>query len=597
MHEPNRETDGTTKKPVIVTGQESMMHILPFPLPFRSKISLPGSKSLANRAIIAACCTPGTTVIQNATLCSDVRLMIESVKQMGFLVSIDDESLGTITIVGGLPKEPREAELFCGNAGTTVRFLSSLACLVPGQWVITGDERMRTRPMKHLVEALRSLGADIEATGDCPPLRIRGGSMRGGLVSLDASVSSQYLSSLLLVGASLPEGLTVALTSSIASPSYVELTIAVLRSFGITVERGSASQFHVPHQPFRSPQTYAVEGDWSAAGAFLVLSALTGGSIDYTNLNPHSTQGDRALVDALKLLSSPGDFHLDCTDVPDQVMNLAVFAAFRTGTTTITGAKNLRVKECDRLAVLTHELSSIGVAITQHEDGVVVRGGSPLKAGITLDPHDDHRMAMAFAVLGMLGRGVSITNPSCVAKSYPSFFRDLMTVRRSGIPIVIIGMRGAGKSNLGRKLASALGLSFLDLDREIERESGMPIPEFVRINGWDAFRTNEEQAATRCLHSGHVVALGGGAIESAITRQRLTECIVIWMQMSAQGTVRRLTLTKRPPLTNLPLQDEVTQVLARRDPLYRACADVILPERVSFQRQIPFILAALRKRF
>lgn len=574
----------------------SMMRVAPLLLPFKTSLSMPGSKSLANRAIIAACLSPGETVIEHATLCDDVRLMVENVRKMGCLVQEEEGPTERLRVSGGIPQTPTQAELWCGNAGTTVRFLTSLACVVPGEWVITGDERMQKRPIGQLVQALRSLGADIESPNGCPPLSIRGGVIRGGAVTLDASTSSQFLSSLLLIAPALPEGLSVTLSGPLASPSYVSLTLAVMHAFGIAVTNVGESRFTVSPQPYSSPKHYAVEGDWSAAGAFLVLSALMRGSIDYTNVDPHSTQGDRAVVDALKLLSTPGDFHVDCTDVPDQVMNLAVFASFRKGTTIISGAKNLRVKECDRLAVLSKELAKAGVAITERDDGVEISGGAPLNTNPVLDPNDDHRMAMAFAILGMLGKGVTIAHPSCVSKSYPSFFRDLATVRASARTVVIIGMRGAGKSHLARRLASALHLSAVDSDSEIEREVGMKISQYIQKNGWPAFRAIEEQIIDRCLTRGTVIAVGGGAIESAVTRERMKNCLVIWMQMSERGAINRLKLTKRPPLTDLPLDQEVRQVLARRDPLYSACADIVLPERVPFKHHVSCILDALRSR-
>ncbi len=608
---------------------------------FALSLPMPGSKSYANRAIIAACLSQGSTTIHNATPCDDVTLMVENLQKMGFALTWANEQSGELHIQGGIPtispsKNDGYTKLDCRNAGTTLRFLTSLACIVPGRWEITGSERMRHRPVGDLVRALQSLGAQVEATGDCPPLRIQGGTLRGGSVALDASKSSQFLSALLLIAPVLSEGLHISLTSTLASPSYVDLTENILKTFGVKITHNTETNhesritnYDIRPGKYTSPGTLAIEGDWSAAGAWLVLSMLTGSSVDYTNLDPQSLQGDRMFVDGLRMLMEPGDFTVDCTDLPDQVMNLALFAAFRKGTTIITGAKNLRLKECDRLQVITQELRKAGIDIAEQDDGLIIRGlprsqiiklhsarlpSSPIRSGgsktsapaedvstggnasrqcIMLDPHDDHRMAMVFGVLGCIVPGISVKDPGCVSKSYPRFFQDLAAARSHGKPIVIVGMRGSGKSSLARRLGAKKGLPVLDVDAQFVARHG-PIADFVKEHNWEAFRAEEERIIAECVKPGCIVALGGGAVESAHTRVLLKErAIVIWMQMSERGTIERLTLTKRPPLTDLPLEQEVPQVLARRDPLYRELATIILPERTPFSAHISFVIREL----
>lgn len=545
----------------------------------------------------------------NATACDDVVLMVKNLQLMGFNLRWIDEAKGELEVIGGIPPAKTSdefVELFCENAGTTVRFLTSLACLVPGRWMITGNEHMSKRPIGNLIQTLQSMGADIEDSSGYLPLRIRGGKWKGGEAQLDASKSSQFLSSLLLVAPKLEKGLSITLTSTLASPSYIELTEQIMNTFGVQIDRDAdlekANTFFVHNQNYTSPSVVAIEGDWSAAGAFLVLSALTGSSIDYSNLNFTSSQGDRSLVDGMKALSEPGDYTVDCTDLPDQVMNLALFCAFRSGTVTITGAKNLRIKECDRLAVTASELSKVGIDIKEHDDGLIIKGNPSLLASIgqtskshVLDPHDDHRMAMLFGVLGSLVPGISVKNPSCVSKSYPQFFADLASLHHHIKPIVIIGMRASGKSNLGRRLASSLHIPFIDTDTMIMKKAGMPVAEFVAQNGWPVFRELEEEVIAENLKSCHVLALGGGAIESEATRKLIKKnAIIIWVQTTAKGTLERLQIAKRPQLTDLPLEQEVAQLHERRDPLYAQLSTIALPDTVPFGQQVAWLSARLQ---
>lgn len=569
--------------------------------PFSGSLALPGSKSYANRAIIAACLSQGRTLLTNATPCDDVVLMVRNLQAMGFALNWKDKERGELEIHGGMPKERKQGKtiLDCENAGTTLRFLTSLACIVPGQWEITGNAHMRTRPIGDLVKALQSLGAQIEDVDGSPPVRITGAAMRGGDVLLDASKSSQYLSSLLLIGPLLHDGLRLSLSSTLASPSYIDLTVSIMNTFGVQVSRDQKTElkntYCVQSNKYASVDTLMIEGDWSAAGAWLVLSALSGSRLDYTNVDPKSLHGDRALVDGLKALMEPGDFTLDCSDLPDQVMNIALFAAFRQGTTTIVGAKNLRLKECDRLRVTTQEFSKVGIDITEHDDGLIIRGRKPHTKGLVLlDPFDDHRMAMAFGILGSLVPGIQIKNPDCVSKSYPSFFHDLERIKARSKPIAIVGMRGAGKSSLARRVGSLAHRRVVDTDHEIRSLHGQ-IDVFVQQKGWPAFRFEEEKVVAAHLKPGCVLALGGGAIESQSTRDLLKQkAVTIWVQMSEKGSIQRLRETKRPPLTDLPLEEEVRQVLVKRNPLYNDVATIAVPEDIPFSRQPQFVLAELR---
>ena len=571
--------------------------------PFDATVHVPGSKSHANRLIVCACLTEGETRITGATPCDDVAVMVANLQTMGFDLQWIDHQRGILSVRGGVPSRAlgEPCVLDCHNAGTTLRFLASVAAFVPGRWILTGDAHMQRRPIGDLVAALQALGVDARATNDCPPVHIVGGTMRGGTVTLDARISSQFLTSLLLVGPRVPTGLRVALSGPLASSGYVELTARVMRDFGIDVQR-ERDCFVVSNQQYRSRGSYTVEGDWSAAGAWCVLETCTGSVIRMPALTTDSVQADRHLPLALARLASPGDCTLDATEIPDQVMNLAVRAAVRRGTTTMRGLTNLRRKECDRLAVIAQALATAGVDIEELPDGLIIRGAGSLAAlatqkhPVTLDPHGDHRMAMAYAILGLLRGNVTVADPACVQKSYPTFFADLTSLLSETKPIVIVGMRGVGKSSMGRRLARRLRLRHDDADWLVEKRCGMTVAAYVAAHGWEAFRREEEAVIADALRPGCVLSLGGGALESAATLARVSmHAIVVWLQADEAEIVRRLKRRARPALSALPLEEEVRTVLQQRTPQYERAAHIRVPPSLPFGAQVPFVVRSLRR--
>lgn len=579
---------------------------LPVPLlryPLEAEIALPGSKSQANRAIICAVLGEGVTILKNATPCDDVAVMVKNLQILGFDVHWLNEHTGELRIQGGIRSDKLKAvsgKLDCHNAGTTLRFLASVCALVPGTWVLTGNSHMLRRPIHDLVHALRSLGAVIEDTNGALPLTIHGGTLKGSAVTLKADVSSQYLSSLLLIAPVLPDGLTITLEGPLASAGYVSLTQKVMRDFGaeITCEQQS---FYVSPTQYVSPPSYEVEGDWSSAGPWLVLEAMTGSRFRCTNISRSSEQSDRLLPGVIDSMRRKGDITIDCHEIPDQLMNLAILATSRSGKTTFTGARNLRHKECDRLHVLTTELHKAGVHIVEEEDGVTVHGHgafSKLKAPtspLLLDPHDDHRMVMCFTLLGMLRGHTSIKHSACVAKSYPEFFTELERVLLLPKPIVIVGMRGAGKSSIARRLSKRLGLQHIDSDHRFIEKYG-PIRDFVTANGWTIFREREAEVIAECVRPGAVLSCGGGATETPAVRTLLREMSVcIWLKASEKVLVERLRSGKRPPLTDLPIEEEVKKLLTERIPHYIEVAHIDVPAHLHFSRQISFIIGSLAR--
>ena len=570
-------------------------NITPISFPSDATLDLPGSKSEANRLLVAAALTGEKVTIHGATPSEDVRHLVAGLTTLGFSAAFINEPRGIIRVGPRRPDAPTSGELFCGNAGTALRFLVSVAAITPGDWTITGDLHMQKRPIQPLVDAWQKLGVAIEATQGCPPVRVKGGTSRGGSVTIDSTVSSQFASSLFLVGAALPDGLTVDLLGPLASRSYGELTCIMLRRLSVDAKLDN-NRATINGTNATPTAQHNVAGDWSSMGIWSCLNHLTGSKIVASNLNANSGQADEQLVHALNSLSENGEQTIDVKPIPDQFLNLAVVAAFRKGTTHLTGAANVRVKECDRVAVMARELKKIGVDLDEHHDGLTIRGGMPMRGAI-IDPEDDHRVAIAFALAGLLSPGIAIENPECVAKSYPTFWGDVARVSAQHRPIAIVGMRAAGKTSLGRSLSETNGNTFIDTDQRFVEKHG-PIADFVAKHGWPAFRAEEERIIIHYLQPGNIIATGGGAIESGATRSALGDrAFVIWVRAKIEFLRARLAHDqKRPSITGAPVTAEIAAVLAKREPHYSALANLIVESDQSRPEQLEFILQSVQER-
>lgn len=561
--------------------------------PLDAALTLPGSKSAANRLLVLAALATaaGQTVqVAGATPSDDVQRLVAGLAGFGYRTGLVADD--TIVVGPRDPNPPTTGQLDCGNAGTALRFLTALAALLPGTWTLDGDANLRRRPIGPLVAALRELGADAEATDGCPPVRVRGGTLRGGRCTLDASASGQFASALLLVGSQLPRGLELQFAGPVASYDYVAWTAALLRERGLCVELGPRHARVQPGTPVGG--TYRVEGDWSAFGVFACLAFLTGSRITGRNLPQPSHQADARLDTLLAQLAGMGPRTLDVTDLPDQFLNLAAVAALRPGATTFTGGANLRHKESDRIAAMAAGLRALGGAAEERPDGLLVHGGQPLHGG-RIDPRADHRVAMAFALLGWFVPGVRIADPDCVAKSYPSFWHDLDALLIQRRCIAVVGMRGAGKSTFARAFAAATGTTCVDLDAQFVQRHG-PIAPFVAAHGWPAFRDQESELLAAALRPGIVVATGGGAIEREANRRLLAErALVVWLDGDAALLRARLAGdAARPSLTGAPVGEEVAAVLAQRQPLYTATATVRIPAALPTAEQVALARRCLR---
>ncbi len=404
-------------------------------------IKVPGSKSLTQRALIAAALANGSSQLIGPLASEDTQFTMTALQAMGVVCDDSDPDCWLVHGTGGQIREP-EGDIFLGNNGTATRFLTSVAALGQGRFHITGSERMAERPILPLIEALRGwqVELDSDARNGCPPLTIMAKGLAGGRTVLPEGKSSQYLSSLLLVA---PYALTPAeleVRGEILSRPYVEMTLAVMADFGIRVEAAPAlNSFRIPQGLYRG-RTYAIEGDASGASYFWAAAAVTGGRVTVANVPIPSLQGDANLLPYLARMGCRIDrsdegitvtgadylegIEVDMGDMPDVAPTLAVVAAFAEGTTVINNIAHLRIKECDRLSAVVSELRKLGADVEEEPARMIIHGkngGSNLH-GATIATYDDHRIAMSFAVAGLRIPGVEITGENCVVKSFPDFW-------------------------------------------------------------------------------------------------------------------------------------------------------------------------------
>jgi 3-phosphoshikimate 1-carboxyvinyltransferase len=403
--------------------------------PLDATVRLPGSKSITNRALVAAALADGPSTITGALVADDTQAMVECVRRLGVAVdAIDDGS--TLLVEGAGRRIPVDhADLDVRQSGTTARFIVPMAALGHGRFAVDGSHRMRQRPMADLVGALRALGATISS--DRLPFTIDARGLAGGPVAVAADASSQFASGLLLSGPAMRHPLQLQLSTTVVSRPYLQLTVAVMRSFGVEVSVDD-DRFVVPITPYRAT-TYAVEPDASAASYFFAAAAICGGTVRVPGLGRSSRQGDLRFVELLArmgasveqsdnetVVSVAGPLHgieADMGDVSDTAPTLAVVAAFASTPTRIMGIGFVRAKESDRIGGVVRELQRLGVDAQEEDDGLLVRPGAFHPARVLT--YDDHRMAMSFALVGLRIPGVEIDDPGCVAKTFPSFFEVL----------------------------------------------------------------------------------------------------------------------------------------------------------------------------
>ena len=389
-------------------------------------VPCPGSKSMTQRALIMAALGREGGVLGGALVCDDSRYLSEALRALGGAVTWR----GTTVEVAPCPLEGNDSVLFCGNAGTAVRFLSGLSLAARSPYTVDGDEHMRGRPLGAMADALASLGAQVSfpVREGYPPMRIEPPAGQAtGSVSVDGSLSSQYATGLLLPAPRLHGGLSLHLRGEPVSRPYLDMTVSMMAQAGADVRWVDGNHLVVEAGEYTDTR-FDIEPDWSAAAFLMAAGFILGREIAIPGLLPpgESLQGDSAFALFLDRVRTGGSQTFDLTDAPDLLPPLVAAALFAEGPTRIRGAAHTRVKESDRIAVLTRGLRAIGAQVTEHEDGMDVE---PLRTSITepvtLDPDDDHRMAMAFGLISLRVPAVTVENPGCVGKSFPEFWNVL----------------------------------------------------------------------------------------------------------------------------------------------------------------------------
>ncbi|HUL94038.1 MAG TPA: bifunctional 3-phosphoshikimate 1-carboxyvinyltransferase/cytidylate kinase [Burkholderiales bacterium] len=441
-------------------------------------VKMPGSKSISNRVLLLAALARGDTVVRDLLDADDTRVMLHALAHLG--VNIERRPGGTALVHGVGGKFPAaSAELHLGNAGTAFRPLVAALALAGGEYRLSGVPRMHERPIGDLVEALRRLGADIAYLDKegFPPLHIRARAIRGGPARVRGEVSSQYLSALLMALPLAGAGREVEIEGELVSKPYVEITLNLMRRFGVEVAREGWKRFSVPAARYSSPGEIRVEGDASSASYFLAAGAIGGGPVRVEGVGRSSIQGDigfAAVLEKMGATISMGEDWIesgrpaggklkpvdaDLNHIPDAAMTAAVAALFAQGTSTLRNIASWRVKETDRIAAMAKELKKLGAAVEEGADFIRVTPPAALRPA-TLDTYDDHRMAMSLSLAALGGVRLRINDPECVGKTFPEYFEALASI--SAPVIAIDGPSASGKGTVARLLARELGFHYLD---------------------------------------------------------------------------------------------------------------------------------------
>ncbi|KAJ7100621.1 Shikimate dehydrogenase [Mycena belliarum] len=605
------------------------------------KMATPGSKSISNRALVLAALAQGTCRLKNLLHSDDTQVMMAALIELKGASFAWEDGGDTLVVEGGagaLSVPAKGKEIYLGNAGTAARFLTTVCTLVQSSGtaaestVITGNARMKQRPIGPLVDALRANGSKIEflESAGCLPLAIAPQGLRGATIQLAASVSSQYVSSVLLCAPYAAEPVTLELTGGqVISQPYIDMTIAMMRTFGINVVRRIDEQtkklldiYDIPKGVYTNPSEYSIESDASSATYPLAIAAITGTTCTIQNIGSSSLQGDARF--AKEVLEGMGCTvvqtatettvtgppagqlkaieEIDMEVMTDAFLTATVLAAVANGKTRIVGIANQRVKECNRIRAMIDELAKFGVETKELDDGLEIIGKPvhELNKGVSVHCYDDHRVAMAFSVLCAVVADTVIEEKRCVEKTWPNWWDDLenkIGLKVQGVEldkvnpvasasgtvaqdadasIVLIGMRGSGKTFTGQLASSALTWTCLDADAYFEEKHQTGVREFVKVHGWPAFRVAETAILEELLATNakkHVISLGGGIVETPAARELLKEYAktkgpVVHIMRPLDEVLEYLGAEAARPAYGEP----ITEVFQRRAPWFKDCA-------------------------
>lgn len=557
-------------------------------------VSIPGSKSYTNRALLLAALTESEVTITAPLISDDTEAMMSCLTSLGISVVADE---GKIVVRGSFRDiSENEYTLNARLSGTTIRFLLPMLAFTPGVKHITGDEGLNKRPIKDLVDALKSIGADIHYDGveGYPPLRIRGVSaLQEATCTVKGDTSSQYLSALLMC-APVSGNFSVRIEGDLVSKPYVDMTIDTMQKFGVTsTYNAEAKTYQV--KGMYTTMAYHVEGDYSSAGYFFALAALARTTLTVENVTRESLQPDKKILDVLSTMGAQITYgenyititgsgivpiQVDMLEFPDQAQTLAVAAVFAQGKTVLKNIQSLRVKETERVKALEAELAKMGIRTESTHDTLTIYGGNPHAARI--NTYGDHRMAMSFAIAGVRVRGLEIEHPEVVEKTFPTFFTEATQVglthtNATEKHIFLIGMRGSGKSSVGKVLAQKLNRGFIETDELIVWNEGKSIPEIVSAHGWEHFRRLEHDALRgACSKDSAVISTGGGAVLKEENRTLIQKGIVIRLDAPTEQLAARIRHdSNRPRLTvEQSLEQELDRVRDERGEYYDSLADM-----------------------
>jgi len=418
------------------------MKIEPHPLG-ASRVSVPGSKSFSHRFLVAAALSDGDCTIENCLISEDTLLTMDALRQMGVSIRVEGEQIRVRGKRGRF--SACQKPIFLGNSGTSLRLVCALAALGEGLYTITGTKRMQERPIQDLLDGLVKIqvpAKSINGNG-CPPVTIEGGKRTGGVTELRCGKSSQYLSAMLIIAPCTRSGIEIRVTEGPVSKPYVGMTRYVMQQFGIQLEQTGYEKFSVAGCQTYRHGVYTVEPDCSQAGYFWAAAAITGGDVLVKGTRLDMRQGDVGIVRLLEAMGCKvveeadgvrvvGEaltaIETDMSDMPDMVPTIAVVSAFARGRTRIKNVSHLKIKESNRIEAVVRELSKMGVNALATDDGLVVEGGKP--HGAVIDTYNDHRIAMSFAVAGLVVPGMDIRNPGCVEKSFPNFWEVFESLKQ-----------------------------------------------------------------------------------------------------------------------------------------------------------------------
>lgn len=408
-------------------------------------VTIPGSKSYTHRALVVSALAEGESTLINVLRCEDTEHTLQGLQRLGIRMIEKEDGLHVLGAGGNLDRGGRE--IFTGNSGTSMRFLTALASLRDGQTLLDGSGRMRQRPMMDLLEGLEALGVRVysENGKGYPPVAVESTGLKGGTANIRGDRSSQFLSALLMVAPYAERDVHLKVAGPLASRPYIDITLDVMSAFGVPVDRREYHSFSVKAGQRYRPRTFLIEGDASNASYFFSAAAITRGRVRVENFRPSSVQGDTAFLEVLEGMGCEvmrgGEWaevrgkelrgmEIDMNAMPDLVPTLAVTAIFSRGKTVMKNIGHLRVKESDRIASIARELAKMGVRTEEGEDWLSVEGGRP--HGAEIETHQDHRLAMAFAVAGLSVPGMKITGERCVEKSFPGFWNTFESLYGRG---------------------------------------------------------------------------------------------------------------------------------------------------------------------